>query len=103
MLDRLTDGVNLPTMIAAALLALAVIVVIKIGRVLLTAAIFGAMAGGVSLGQGNAGESAATHATIGFAVAAITLFLIKVVRGLLLWVVITALGVGMLALFGFRP
>jgi hypothetical protein len=31
------------------------------------------------------------------------LFLIKVVRGLLLWVLITALGVAALVLFGFRP
>jgi hypothetical protein len=103
VVDRLAEGINLPTMLAAALLVMAVIIVIKIGRVLLTAAIFGAMAAGVSLGQGNPAGTAASHAAIGFGVAAITLFLIKVVRGLLLWVLITALGVAALVLFGFRP
>jgi hypothetical protein len=103
VLDRLTDGVNLPTMVAAALLVLAVIVVIRIGRVLLMAAIFGALAGGVSLGQGSSADAAATHAAIGFGVAAVTLFLIKMVRGLLLWILITGLGVGALVRYGFRP
>jgi hypothetical protein len=89
--------VNLPTAIAAACLVLAVILVIKIGKALLFAAMFGALAGGVSLGQGSPPATAGTHAAIGFGVAAVTLFLIKLTRSLMLWLVIT--GVGVMALF----
>jgi hypothetical protein len=95
--------INLSTAIAAAALVLAVILVIKIGKALLFAAIFGAMAGGVSLSQGNQPATAGTHAAIGFGVAAVTLFLIKLTKNLMLWLVIT--GVGVIALFlfeGFR-
>lgn len=88
--------IDLPTAFAAAVLVLAVILVIKIGKVLLFAALFGATAGGVSLGQGNQPETAGVHAAIGFGVAAVTLFLIKLTKNLLLWLVITALGVGAL-------
>lgn len=96
--DRsLLDQVNLPTAIAAAALVLAVILVIKIGKVLLFAAMFGAMAGGVSLGQGHQPGTAGTHAAIGFGLAALTLFLIKMTKNLILWLVIT--GVGVMALF----
>lgn len=97
--DALTQ-LNLPTAIVAALLVLAVIAVIKIGKALLMAGFFGALAGGVSLGQGNAPATAGTHAAIGFGVAAVTLILIKLTRSLMLWLLITALGVGALYLFG---
>jgi hypothetical protein len=93
--DALTQ-LNLPTAIVAALLVLAVIVVVKIGKALLMAGIFGALAGGVSLGQGNTPNAAGTHAAIGFGVAAVTLILIKLTRSLMLWLFITALGVGAL-------
>jgi hypothetical protein len=93
----LLSKVDLPTAVAAAVLVLAVIVVIKIGKVLLFAAMFGAMAGGVSLGQGNRPVTAGTHAAIGFGVAAVTLLLVKLTKNLLLWLVITSAGV--LALF----
>lgn len=94
--------INLPTMIAAAALVLAVIIVIKIGKVLLFAALFGAIAGGTSLGQGNPASAAGTHAAIGFGVAVITLFLIKLTRSIMLWLLITAVGVGALLLYGFH-
>jgi hypothetical protein len=58
--------------------------------------VFGILAGGVSLGQGNSPSVAGTHATIAFAVAAVTLILIKLTKGLLIWLMITALGVGAL-------
>ncbi len=102
-LERLTAGVHLPTMLAAALLVLAVIVVIKVGKVLLVAVIFGVLAGGVSMGEGNPAAAAANHAAVAFGVAATTLFLVKIVRGLVLWLLIAALGVAALAFFGFRP
>ena len=95
----LLKQINAPTAIAAAALVLAVIVVIRIGRVLLLSAMFGAMAAGVSVGQGNTSAVAGRHAAIAFGVAAITLFLIKTTRSLLLWLVITGLGV--VALFVF--
>lgn len=94
--------INVPTMIAAAGLVLAVIFVIKVGKVLLFAATFGAIAGGASLGQGNTGGMAGTHAAIGFGVATITLFLVKVSRSSIMWLLITALGVGALLLYGFN-
>lgn len=89
--------INLPTAIAAAALVLAVIVFIKIGKALLLSAMFGAMAAGVSIGQGHSTATAGRHAAIAFGVAAITLLLIKTTRSLLLWLAITGLGV--LALF----
>jgi hypothetical protein len=88
--------INLPTALAAAALVLAVILVIKIGKALLFAAMFGAMAGGVSLGQGNPPRTAGIHAAIGFGVAAVTLFLIKMTRSLIMWLVITGMGVAAL-------
>lgn len=94
--------INLPTMIAAAALVIAVMVVIKIGKALLFAAMFGALAGGVSLGQGNVPATAGTHAAIGFGVAAVTLFLVKVTRSIVMWLLITAVGVSALLLYGFN-
>jgi hypothetical protein len=99
----LLRNVNVPTAIAAALLVLAVIVVIKIGKVLLLAAMFGALAGGVSLGQGSPPTLAGTHAAVGFGVAAATLFLVKLTKSIILWLLITGLGVAALFLYdGFR-
>lgn len=97
------QDINLPTAIAAAALVLAVIVVIKIGKALLLSAMFGAMAAGVSIGQGNSSAVAGRHAAVAFGIAAITLFLIKTTRNLLLWLAITGLGVLALFVFdGFR-
>ena len=93
--------INPPTLIVAVLLAFAVIVVVRNGKALLMAAIFGSLAGGVSLGQGNPLRAATAHAAIGFAVAAVTLFLIRSTRSLLLWLLITAAGMGALLLYGF--
>lgn len=94
------DSINAPTLIVAVLLVFAVIIVIRIGKALLLAGIFGALAGGASLSQGIAPGAAASHAAIGFGVAAATLFLIRFTRRLILWPVITALGVGALVIFG---
>jgi hypothetical protein len=94
--------VNLPTMLAAAALVIAVIFVIKVGKVLLFAAMFGALAGGVSLGQGNLPATAGTHAAIGFGVAAVTLFLVKITKSILLWLIITGIGIAALFAYGFN-
>lgn len=102
LLDRLIAGINLPTMFAAALLVLAVIVVIRIGKALIMAATFGAIAGGVSLGQGNRPASAAVHAAIGFGVAAVTFFLVRTAKSFLLWIVITGIAVAALLLWEFK-
>jgi Na+/glutamate symporter len=93
VIDRLMAGINLPTMIAAALLVLAVIVAIRIGKMLLMAALFGLVAGSVSLGQGHPPTQAGTHAAIGFGVAATTMILVRVARGILIWTLITAAGI----------
>jgi hypothetical protein len=98
--DQFIGNINGPTLIVAVLLVFAVIIVIRIGKALLMAALFGALAGGASLGQGIAPGEAATHAAIGFGVAAATLFLIRFTRSLILWPLITVLGVGALVMFG---
>jgi len=107
MIDHLIAGINLPTMIAAALLVLVlvltVIVAIRLGKVLLMAALFGLLAGSVSLGQGHAPTQAGTHAAIGFGVATTTMILIRVARGILIWTLITAAGVLALILTNFGP
>ncbi len=98
--NQFIDSINAPTLIVAVLLVFAVIIVIRIGKALLLAGIFGALAGGAALSQGIAPGEAATHAAIGFGVAAATLFLIRFTRSLILWPLITALGVGALVIFG---
>lgn len=98
--DQFIDRIDGPTLIVAVLLVFAVIVVIRIGKALLLAGIFGALAGGASLGQGIAPGEAATHGAIGFGVAAATLFLLRFTRSLILWPLITALGLGALLVFG---
>lgn len=99
-LGQLLANINLPTAIAAAALVLLVILVIRIGKVLIMAGVFGMLAGGVSLGQGHPPGTASAHAAIGFGVAAITLFFIRMTKSLILWVLITALGIGALLLSG---
>jgi hypothetical protein len=94
--DQWLSRVNPPTLIVAVLLVVAVFLVIKIGKALLMAGIFGALAAGVSLGQGNPPAAAGTHAAIAFGVAAITLVLIRMAKGFLTWLLIT--GIGILAL-----
>ena len=99
-LGQLLANINLPTAIAAAALVLLVILVIRIGKVLIMAGVFGMLAGGVSLGQGHPPGTASAHAAIGFGVAAITLFFIRMTKSLILWVLITALGIGALLFSG---
>lgn len=96
----LLDHIDVPSMIAAALLVVAVSLVIRIGRALLTAAVFGCIAGGVSLGQGNEPATAGTHAAIGFGAAAVTQLLIRSTRSLVRWLLITAVGVAALLFWG---
>ncbi len=98
--NQFIDSINPPTLIVAVLLVFAVIIVIRIGKALLLAGIFGALAGGASLSQGIAPGAAASHAAIGFGVAAATFFLIRFTKSLILWPLITALGVGALLVFG---
>ena len=63
------------------LLVLAMIVVIKIGKVSDSGRHLRVPSlEGVSLGQGHPPAAAATHAAIGFGVAAVTLFLMKVTK-----------------------
>lgn len=100
-LPHFSRQIDLSTMVAAAFLVLAVIAVIKIGKVLLLSALFGAAVGATSLAQGSVPSAAADHAGVGFVVGAATLFLIKFTKSLLTWLLITAVGVGTLLLFGF--
>lgn len=90
------------TAIAAVALVIMVWVVIKLGRILLMAAIFGVVAGGASLSQGHSSRDAALHAGIAFGAAAILFFIIKLTRSLLLWLTLTAAGVASLIFFGLH-
>lgn len=103
LVDRFVAGINAPTMIAAAVLVLAVIVVIRFGRLLLMAALVGALAGGVSLGRGHPAADAGANAAVGFGVAAVTMLLARMARGLLMWILITIGGVAGLILADFGP
>jgi hypothetical protein len=98
-LGRFLSHVNPPTLLVALLLVAAVFLVIKIGKALLMAGIFGALSAGVSLGQGNPPATAGTHAAIAFGVAAVTLILIRMAKGFLTWLLITGIGVLALLLF----
>jgi hypothetical protein len=100
-LQQLLTQINPPTLIAAVLLVFAVLLVIRIGKVLLLAATIGLLAGGVSLGQGSPPKTSPVHAAIGFTIAAATLFLIRFTKSLPLRLLITAAGVGVLLLDGF--
>lgn len=92
-----------PTVLSALALIAMVAIVIKIGRILLMAAIFGAIAGGASLSQGNLPKTAALQAALAFGAAAVMFFLLKVAKSMVMWLVITAAGVAALLAFGFRP
>ena len=81
-------------------LVLAVIVVSKIGKAFAMAAMLGVLTGGVSLGQGHPPAAAAAHAAIGFGVAALALFLMKVTKMVALGALITAIAFGVLVLLG---
>ena len=94
--------VNTPTILAVLALVILVFLVIKIGKVLLMAAVFGAIAGGASLSQGNEPRTAAGHAAVGFAAAAIMFFLVKMAKSLVLWLLITGVGVAALVWWGGR-
>ncbi len=102
LIDHLAADINLPAMFVAACLVLAAIIVIRIGKALVMAAIFGSIAGAASLGQGNPPMTAGAHAAIGFGVAAVTLLLVRMARSFLLWTAITGLAVAALFLWGFR-
>jgi hypothetical protein len=92
-----------PTVLSALMLIVMVAIVIKIGRILLMAAIFGAIAGGASLSQGNLPKTATVHGALAFGAAALMFFLLKVAKSMVMWLVITAAGVAALLAFGFRP
>jgi hypothetical protein len=92
-----------PTVLSALVLIVLVATVIKIGRILMMAAIFGAIAGGASFSQGNAPKTAALHAALAFGAAAMMFFLLKVAKSMAMWLLITAAGVAALLAFGFRP
>ena len=100
-LTSLVAHVDPPTMIAAAVLVLAALLLIRIGKALLLAAIFGGMTGAISLGQGSSPTTAAIHAAIGFGVAVVTQLFIGFTKSLLLWLLVTALGGGALFVLGF--
>jgi hypothetical protein len=101
LLDRLMAQDDTTTMMAAAALVFAVILLVRIRGALLTAAILGGLAGGVSLGEGNPSAVAATHATIGFGLTVAALLLIKFTKSLLLLLLVTGLGIGALLLYEF--
>jgi hypothetical protein len=101
LMDRALAHTDLPTMVGAALLLLAALLVIRIGKALLFASMFGAMAAGVSVGEGNHPRTAALHAATAFGVAAATLLLLRLTRNRLLWLLIIAAGVGALMLYGY--
>jgi len=93
---------NTPTILAALALIVLVYIVIKIGKILLMAAIFGAIAGGASLSQGNEPKTAAAHAAVAFGAAAIMFFMIKLAKSIVMWLLITGVGVAALMWWGSR-
>jgi TonB family protein len=82
---------DLPIMVLAVVLVLAAVLLIKLGKLLLTAGVFGASVGGASLLQGTEPQVAAIHAALGFGVATVTLVLIKLTKHLILWLLIPAI------------
>ena len=99
---ELLAEVRAPTALSALLLIVLVPLVIKLGRILLLAAIFGAVAGAATLSQGNPPKLAALHAAIGFGGSALMFFLLKLAKQVLIWIAITVAGVAALLAFGFR-
>jgi hypothetical protein len=94
--------ISTPTILAAFALVVLVFIVIKIGKVLLMAAVFGAIAGGASLSQGTEPRTAAGHAAVAFAAAAVMFFLVKMAKSMVLWLVITGAGVAAMLWWGGR-
>jgi len=101
--SELLDQLKGPTVLTGIALIVLVAIVIKIGRILMMAAIFGAIAGGASFSQGNTPTTAALHAALAFGAAAVMFFLLKVAKSMAMWLLITAAGVAALLAFGFRP
>lgn len=101
-LESLLHRIDAPTALAAAALVILVLLVIKIGKVLLMAAVFGAIAGGGSLSQGQGAKQASAHAVAAFVAAAAMFFLIKMTKSILLWLTLTAAGVIALIAFGLH-
>ena len=91
---------NTPTILAAFALIVLVFIVIKIGKVLLMAAVFGAIAGGASISQGTEPKTAAGHAALAFAGAAVMFFLVKMAKSMVLWLLITGAGVAAMLWWG---
>jgi hypothetical protein len=83
---------------ALALVALAGLV-IRLGRTLLLAGIFGLVSGVVSYHHSRMPQVALAHAAIAMIVALVVFGLLKITKSCLLWVLITGLGVA--ALVGY--
>jgi TonB family protein len=102
-MDRLAEvlsRIDGPTLIVAAVLALAMVLVVKIAKTLVAAGAFGALAAGVALGAGDTPAQAGARGALAFGVAALALVTIGLTRRLLVWLLISAAGVGALLLFG---
>lgn len=98
--QSLLHRIDAPTALAAAALVILVLLVLKIGKVLVMAAVFGAIAGGASLSQGQSPKLASAHAVAAFVAAAAMFFLLKMTKSILLWLTITAVGVAALVAYG---
>jgi len=96
----LLSRIDAPTAVAAAALVFLVLLVIRIGRILVMAGVFGAIAGGASLSQGSSPKEATAHAAVAFGVAAVMFFLVKMTKSILLWLAIHGAGVAALITFG---
>lgn len=101
-LESLLHRIDAPTALAAAALVILVLLVIKIGKIVLMAAVFGVIAGGASLSQGHGAKEASAHAVAAFVAAAAMFFLVKMTRSILHWLLITAAGVAGLIAFGLH-
>lgn len=101
-LSGLLARIDAPTALAAVALVFLVLMVIKIGRILVMAGVFGAIAGGASLSQGSSPKEATAHAAVAFGVAAVMFFLVKMTKSIVLWLAITAAGVAGLLAFGIH-
>lgn len=101
-LESLLHRIDAPTALAAAALVILVLLVIKIGKIVLMAAVFGVIAGGASLSQGHSAKEASAHAVAAFVAAAAMFFLVKMTRSILHWLLITATGVAALIAFGLH-
>jgi hypothetical protein len=98
----LLSRVDAPTAVAAAALVFLVLLVIRIGKILVMAGVFGAIAGGASLSQGSSSKEAVANAAVAFGVAAVMFFLVKMTKSIVLWLAITAAGVAGLIAYGMH-